>query len=90
MAILHPAAGITYGYQGLVLTLSDGSEVTGYELGGEDRYLVLRTAPGVMRSIAKADIASSAPLNQSLMPDLKSVLTRDELVDVVTYLHSLK
>ncbi len=90
VAILHPAAGITYGYQGLVLMLSDGSEVTGYELGGEDEYLVLWAAPGVMRSIAKADIASSAPLSRSLMPDLKSVMTRDELVDVVTYLHSLK
>lgn len=90
VAILHPAAGISYGYEGLRLTLADGAHVTGYETGEDANFVVLRTAPGVERRIAREEVSAAEQLEQSLMPDLTTVMSRDDLVDVVTYLHSLK
>ncbi len=90
VAILHPAAGISYGYEGLRLTLRDAAQVTGYEVGAGPDFLVLRTAPGLERTIARTDVLASERLEQSLMPDLTPLMSREDLVDIVTYLHSLR
>jgi len=89
-AILHPDAGISFGYEGEVVTLKDGSQAVGYVTSQTDEALELRVAGGLTRRYRADEIASRTPLKTSLMPSLQQAMTQQELVDLVAYLHNLK
>ena len=90
VAILHPDAGISFGYEGEVVTLKDGSQAAGYVANETEEVLELRMIGGLTQRYDAADVASRAPLETSLMPSLQQAMTRQELVDLVEYLHTLK
>jgi putative heme-binding domain-containing protein len=90
-AILHPSAGIAFGYEGTVLKLKDGSEAAGIVSSETAGEVELKQAGGVTTRYPKTSIASRARLDRSPMPEgLGGTMTEQELVDLVEYLSTLK
>jgi putative heme-binding domain-containing protein len=91
MAIIHPDAGISFGYEGQILKLQDGSIKLGFIISETESELELRMSGGVTSKIDKAEILSQTQIETSLMPkNLHHTMTEQELVDLVEYLSSLK
>ncbi|WKN30092.1 PQQ-dependent sugar dehydrogenase [Porifericola rhodea] len=90
-SILNPSEGISFGYEGYVLKLNDGSTVSGYILSKSEDELQLRMYGGLTNSYKMEQIASIEEMEQSLMFDnLERAMSQQELVDLVEYLSSLK
>jgi putative membrane-bound dehydrogenase-like protein len=90
-SILHPSAGISFGYEGDVLQLRDGSEAVGIVASETADELVLRRPGGVATTYRKSEVAGRTRLESSLMPHgLASAMTEQQLVDLVEYLGTLK
>ncbi|MEZ4701411.1 MAG: c-type cytochrome [Rhodothermales bacterium] len=89
-AILFPDAGIGFGYEGYVLKLKDGSEAAGYILNQSGDEIRLREVGGRTNSYSVTDVASKEAMGQSLMPALGRTLSREQLVNLVAYLGTLK
>jgi putative membrane-bound dehydrogenase-like protein len=90
-AILHPSAGIAFGYEGTVLKLKDGSEAAGIVASETADELVLRRPGGLATRYRPAEIASRTRMDRSLMPEgLSGTMTEQELVDLVEYLTTLR
>lgn len=90
VAVLQPSAGISYGYAGYIVTLKDGTKVSGIIDSETGRELVLRIPGGFTKRLKKSNIKSRKKMNNSLMPNLASTFSQQELVDLVEYLSSLK
>jgi putative heme-binding domain-containing protein len=91
VAILDPSAGISHGFEGVVLTMRDGREGSGFVISETDDMLALRMPGGIRGEFAKADIASRSIMHSSLMPPgLQRAMSTQELIDLVTWLQTLK
>jgi putative heme-binding domain-containing protein len=91
IAILHPDQGISFGYEGFVLKLKDGSTAAGIIASQTETELELVLPGGIKKRYEKAQIASRTPMENSMMPSgLQASMTRSELVSLVEYLASLK
>jgi len=89
-AILYPDQGISFGYEGYMMKLSDGSSAFG-RIVSETADKVEMQYMNNPQTVNKSDIVSRTKLPNSLMPgNLQSSLTEDELVDMVEYLMGLK
>ncbi len=90
-SIVHPDAGISFGYEGYHIRLNDGTGVVGFIASETKNDLVVRTPDGLTTRYRKTDVASRVPLESSLMPSgLHQALTERQLVDLIEYLASLK
>lgn len=90
-AILQPSAGINFGYQGYLLTMKDGSVLSGYIESETRETITLRMVGGLAQPVLKKDIRNNTAMEQSLMPEgLHIGIKEQELVDLVAYLSSLK
>ncbi|MEO0448652.1 MAG: c-type cytochrome, partial [Verrucomicrobiota bacterium] len=90
-AILYPNAAISHGYHGVVLTMKDGNQFSGFMTGETDEELTLRLAGGVNQSFSRLGVKEQRNMDQSLMPaGLVAVLVEDELRGLVQYLEELK
>ncbi|RDC61683.1 PVC-type heme-binding CxxCH protein [Adhaeribacter pallidiroseus] len=90
-SILHPDAGISFGYEGYQLKLKDGSQVVGIIASQTEDKLDLRQPGGTVTSYALADVTTKKQMETSLMPsNLQQAMTEKELVNLVEYLTSLK
>ncbi len=90
-AILYPSAAISHGFHGLNITKNDGSSLVGFSTGETNTELQVRLPGGAQQSIAKKEIKSQEALEQSLMPPgLANVVGVQGLVDLVTWMQSLK
>ncbi len=90
-AILDPNNGISLSYQLYELTLSDGEKVVGLWEGVSGRGVTLRQPGGLTRTVEASRIVGSEALPVSAMPgNLQSLMTREELVDLVEYLTTLR
>jgi putative membrane-bound dehydrogenase-like protein len=90
-AILYPNAAISHGFHGIGVTKKDGAALVGYATGETDQSLQLRLPGGVDQSVPKTDIAKRDDLPMSLMPPgLAAVIGAQGLVDLVTWLETLK
>lgn len=90
ISILHPDAGISHGFEGVAITLKDGAQAVGYVESENSEELALRVAGGVTKRYRLTDIDARTPLEGSLMPAMQAAMTREELVDLVAYLHGLQ
>ena len=88
-AVVNPSQGISFGYEGHVLTMKDGSENQGMLLSKTENEIVMKelgaTEP---KRYKRSDIVSMKMLDESLMP--KFPMKKEELVDLVEYLAGLK
>jgi putative membrane-bound dehydrogenase-like protein len=90
-AIIHPDAGISFGYEGYTFRLRDGSQVTGIIASETADKVEVRLPGGTVNSYNKSDITSRKQLDQSLMPTgLQQTMTEQQLVGLVEYLASLQ
>lgn len=90
-SIIYPSAGINFGYEGFQITLKDGTAYQGFIESETEDEIALRMMGGVSQSIQKTDIASQEEMKNSLMlEDLATLMSQEELVDLVEYLSSLQ
>ena len=91
LSILEPSAGISFGYEAWLLKLKNGSEALGVITSSTDVEVTLRVPGGISTTHKTADIVSRTQLPTSIMPPgLQATMTPRELVDMITYLASLK
>lgn len=90
-AIIHPDAGISFGFEGYFFKGKDGSQVLGYVAGETKEEVDVRTAGGQGVKLKKNTIVSRKAYEHSLMPTgLATAMSQQELVDLVEYLAALK
>lgn len=91
VAILHPDAGISFGYEGYIIKMKDGSANVGIVASRTETDLDLKTPGGNIVKLKINEIASQEKMENSMMPEgLENAMTTQELVDLVEYLNSLK
>ncbi len=89
-AILYPDAGINFGYEGYVLETKSGNVAIGYISSKTEDAIELTMMGGIKSNYKRSDIASLKELENSLMTSgLHRAMTKDELVNLVTYLSLL-
>jgi putative membrane-bound dehydrogenase-like protein len=89
-SILYPDQGISFGYEAFRFKLKDGSSAFGRVLSETDDKIDLQYIKN-QQTIDKADVVSRVKMETSLMPsNLQSMMTEQELVDLVEYLSALK
>ncbi len=90
-AILDPNAGISFGYEGWTVQTQDGEEFDGLLVSETPEAIAIRQQSGVVVEIPRDRILSRHRHSLSLMPSgLAAALTKEELVDLVEYLATLK
>ncbi|CAL1519852.1 PVC-type heme-binding CxxCH protein [Chitinophaga sp. MM2321] len=90
-AVIHPDAGISFGFEGYLFNLKDGSQLLGYIAGETKDEVEVKMAGGAGAKLKKNTIVSRKPYEHSLMPTgLATAMQQQELVDLITYLSSLK
>lgn len=89
-AILYPNEGINYDYEGVKLEMQDGTVAMGIVASETREAVALQMMNGAQNSYKISNIASRTRIEQSLMPNLASALTQEQLVDLVEYLSKLK
>ncbi|RDC64849.1 hypothetical protein AHMF7616_03470 [Adhaeribacter pallidiroseus] len=90
-AILHPDAGISFGYEGYTIKLKDGNQVVGIVSSQTEDKMDVRLPGGQVMSYAIKDVVSKKQMDKSLMPaNLQQGISEKELVNLVEYLSSLK
>jgi putative heme-binding domain-containing protein len=90
-AIINPNAGVSMGFETWQLALKDGGAAMGVLRSETADEVVLALPGGVTTKIAKGNIAKREKLTNSMMPSgLNQALSKDDLVDLVEYLASLK
>lgn len=91
LAILHPDAGISFGYEGWEVKFKDGSSMTGIVSSKTETDLQMKFPGGVVQNYKMADVVSMKQIDSSMMPSgLQETMSTQELVDLVDYLASLK
>ncbi len=90
-SIIYPSAGINFGYEGYNVKMNDGSSVTGYILSRTEDALTLKMIGGTHKEIQLGDIENLEAMDKSLMTEgLATVMSKDDLVDLIEYLGTLK
>jgi putative heme-binding domain-containing protein len=91
MSIIHPDAGISFGYEGYIFKLKDGNVNAGIVSSETADAVELLEVGGIKRKIQKSTIASRQEMENSLMPaGLHQSMTQQQLVDLVEYLYNKK
>ena len=90
-SILSPSTAIGYNFRSVVCALDDGRVITGLPVEETPERLILKTATGERVTIPTSSIEERRTSDVSLMPDgLAQTLTDAELVDLVSFLSTLK
>ena len=91
ISILHPDAGISFGFEGYKITMKDGSILGGIIESKTETDIELKMPNGNTMSIKTSDVSSLEQLENSMMPaGLENSVSTQELVDLVEYLSLLK
>lgn len=89
-SILFPDQGISFGYEGFRFELKDGSSAMGRIVSETESQVDLQYMNS-QQSLNKGDILSRTKMETSLMPsNLQTLMSEQELVDLVQYLRTLK
>ncbi len=90
-SVLAPSAAISHNYETWTALLADGRSVTGLLVSQSPQQVVIRGADAVDVTIEAGEIEELVRQPVSLMPaDLATTLTADELVDLVSWLETLR
>ena len=91
LAILHPDAGISFGYEGWEVKFKDGSTMAGIIASKTETDLQMKFPGGVVSNYKMADVVSMKKMDSSMMPSgLQEAMSTQDLVDLVEYLASMK
>lgn len=90
-SILDPSSGISFGYEGWNVETRGGDEVFGILASETDEELAIKQQTGAVVRLKKSDVLRRERQQLSIMPaGLASVLSRQDLVDLVEYLTTLR
>jgi putative heme-binding domain-containing protein len=90
-SILAPSAAISHNYETYTALLDDGRSLTGLLVSQSTDHVVIRGADGIDVTIPAGELDELVKQPVSLMPaDLATLLSADELVDLVAWLETLK
>ncbi len=90
-SILNPSAGISFGFEGWLVKTKDGNTYVGMVASETEKELSLKVPGGVIVKCDKAAITSRDKMAVSLMtPNLHTVMSEADIVNLVEYLVSLK
>ncbi|WP_338869022.1 PVC-type heme-binding CxxCH protein [Spirosoma sp. SC4-14] len=91
LAILHPDAGISFGYEGYEVKFKDGSTMAGIIASKTETDLQMKFPGGGVQNYKMGDVISIKKMDSSMMPSgLQEAMSTQQLVDLVEYLASLK
>ncbi|MEB2787315.1 PVC-type heme-binding CxxCH protein [Algoriphagus persicinus] len=91
LSILHPDAGISFGYEGFMVKMKDGSTLGGIISSRTETDVDLKMPGGSVTPLKTSDIESITQMGNSMMPSgLEKTMSSQELVDLVEYLMTLK
>ncbi|QDU98732.1 c-type cytochrome [Lignipirellula cremea] len=91
VSILDPSAGISHNYETHALITESGKVIAGIIISETDDAISIKSADAIVRTIPRAEIDEMVKQKQSLMPaDLQKNLTRQDLIDVVEFLGTLR
>lgn len=90
-AILHPSAGISFGYEGYIFKLKNGNQLVGYVQSRTEDEITIKMIGGQTEVHKKKDILKQQDYGKSLMTDgLPGAMGQEKFVDLVTWLSTLK
>ena len=90
-SIIYPSAGINFGYEGYRVHTQGDTFYSGYIINETENELTLKLIGGLDQTINKEVITKIEAIEQSLMtPNLHEVMAEQELIDLVTFLTTLK
>lgn len=90
-AILHPSAGIGFGFEGIDIALKDGSKISGIIASKTESDIELKLPGGNKQTLKASEVKSVKKMDQSMMPDgLEQSMTTQQLADLLEYLDKLK
>jgi putative heme-binding domain-containing protein len=89
-SIIYPDEGISHGFSASVVTMKDGTQAIGIVTNETSAEVELSMPGGAVNKYAKAQITSMKESEQSIMPALAPAMSRQELIDLTTYLSTLK
>ncbi len=91
MSILHPNAGIGFGYETFEIKTKSGDTYQGIIVSKNETDIVLRIPGGIVKSFKTSALKSYKQLPESLMPEgLADGMSTPELVNLIEYLSTLK
>ena len=89
--IIYPSAGISFGYEGYTVEMNEGSIYTGYVLSRTEDEITLKMMGDTQKSLNLADVHKMEAMDRSLMTEgLHKVMSKEDLVNLVEYLTTLK
>ena len=90
-SILDPSAGISFGFEAWQFELKNGDEAYGLIVSETGDEVAVKAVGGVVTRYKKGDIVKRQKQKLSIMPaGLEKTMSTQELVDLVSYLSSLK
>ncbi len=90
-AIVDPSEGISFGYEGWVLKMNDGSETMGIISSKTKTDIELKMPSGSVQKIKLASVKSMEQMKTSMMPaGLHAAMSQQEMADLLAYLDGLK
>jgi putative heme-binding domain-containing protein len=90
-SILNPSAGISVGYEAWQLELKNGDEPYGLLVSETAEEISIKSIGGIVTKYKQVEVAKREKQKVSIMPSgLDQAMSREELVDLVEYLFSLK
>jgi putative heme-binding domain-containing protein len=90
-AIVYPSEGISFGYEGWVLKMNDGSETMGIISSKTKTDIELKMPGGIVQKIKLASVKSMEQMKTSMMSaGLHTGISQQEMADLLAYLDGLK
>jgi putative heme-binding domain-containing protein len=89
-AIIFPDDGISYGYESYLIHTKDGSQVLGIVSSETTAEVDVQQPGGTSVKLKTEDIFKKEKSDRSIMPALASSMSKQQLIDLVEYLSSLK
>ncbi len=90
-AIVHPSAGISFGYEGWELTMKDGSTISGILASKTETDLDIRFPGGSQKQVKTSEVKTMTQLKKSMMTEgLYSTLSNQDMANLLAFLETLK
>ncbi|GAA5221746.1 HEAT repeat domain-containing protein [Membranihabitans marinus] len=88
-SLIDPSAAYAQGYGIVSTTLNNGETLAGTVVDEDEASLVIKMGKGDIKTIAKSDIKERKN-SPSSMPNMKTILKKSEMRDIVAFLSGLK
>ena len=90
-SILHPSAGIGFGYEGWELYLKDGSMLSGIIAGKTETDIDLKLPGGARKAVKTGEVKRLTQMKESMMPEgLHENLSAQDMSNLLEYLSGLR